>query len=104
MQKNLSLLLACAVVVLLAICLVQSFQISDQKVQLIGVRDIVSTNVRQIKTLEATVNRLESQRILQKKAMRNIVQQNTNLGVPQKTLTTIPLTSEGPKDVTAPLK
>ena len=86
MQKNFSLVLASAVTVLLAICLVQSFQISDQKQEITQLREIVSTNATQIKALQAAVTRMKVQKTSYSKEIRNLSEQNSNLASKKKQL------------------
>src|SRR5437870_3738747 len=84
MQKNFSLILACAVTVLLAICLVQSFQISDQKQQITTLRATAGTNAAQIKALQGAVKRMESQKSSYNKEIRNLSEQNSDLAKQKK--------------------
>lgn len=77
-------MLACAVAVLLAICLLQSFQIVDQKKELSVLQDKTSTNAAQIKALQATVTRLEALKSIYTKEIRTLSEQNSDLAAKQK--------------------
>ncbi len=86
MLKNFSLILGCAVTVLLAICLVQSFQIADQKEQIRVLHAESSTNATQIKNLLVTVKRLEALKSSYSKELRNLSEQNSDLAAKTKQL------------------
>ncbi len=87
MQKNVSLILACAAAVLLAICIVQSFEISDQKASIATLNEAAAANRGQIKTLQGAVRRLETLRATYNKEIRNLSEQNSSLATQQKALT-----------------